>query len=225
MPTDLKPSKSDAVMSVIKAAVNAVPYVGGSLASLMDDFIPTELNKRKDNLLLQLEKDFKDLEDRINTEVLKESYFISIFLSSFKSAMATEKQEKIDCYRAIILNAAIAQQPNTDEIQMMLRITDSLTPLHIKLIKLFNDPQRYLVENPDIQAKLTNVSMGGINTLTLACFPEYNQELIKVALKDLTIMGIGNGLEGGITMTRNGILSPRLTEFGKKYLTFITMPV
>ncbi len=33
--------------------------------------------------------------------------------------MGTEREEKIDCYRAIILNTLIAQEPNIDEIQII----------------------------------------------------------------------------------------------------------
>lgn len=221
MTTDLSSSKADKVFSIIKAAASLHPATG-TLATLIDEFIPSELNKRRDALLLKLEADLEKLQDKINKDVVSKPYFISIFLQSFKSAMATEQQEKIDCYRGIILNTLITQEPNIDEIQIMIRITDSLTPLHIKLIKLFNDPQAYLNQNSDIQAKLANVSLGGISTLTSAVFPEYNQQIVGIALKDLTNMGVGNGLEGGVTMSLSGILSPRLTEFGKKYLQFVT---
>jgi hypothetical protein len=221
MTTNLSSSKTDKIFSVIKATSELFP-VTGALTTLIDEFIPSELNRRRDSLLLKLEEDFKNMQDKINKDVVSKPYFISVFLQSFKSAMATEQQEKIDCYRAIILNTLIEQEPNIDEIQIMIRITDSLTPLHIKLIKLFRDPQEYLNQNPDVKVKIDHVRSGGIGTLTSAVFPEYEKKLIEVALKDLTNRGIGNGLEGGGTMSIHGILSPRLTDFGKKYLQFIT---
>lgn len=223
MSTDLSTPKSDVAISLVKAAVNTIPVVGGPLGSLMSDFIPTELNKRRDSLLLELEEEFKRLEEKIDTETIKKPYFISLFLQSFKSAMATEENEKIDCYKAIIINAAIAQDPNIDEMKIMLRITDNLTPLHIKLLKLFIDPQIWLEENPEIKARFQNISMGGISTLTSMVFPDYPQDLIKIASRDLESMGLANGLSGGVTMTVQGILSQRVSDFGKKYISFISI--
>jgi hypothetical protein len=222
MATDLSSSKADKAFSVLKAASGLVP-VAGVLATLVDEFIPSELNKRRDALLLKLEADFTALEGRINNEVLTKPYFISIFLQSFRSAMATEQEEKVDSYRAIILNSLVSQNPNIDEIQMMIKITDSLTPLHIKLLKVFRNPREYLEIDQEAKARFGSVYMGGISHLTGACFPQYSPELIKVALKDLTNMGLGNGMESGVTMSEDGILAERLTEFGKRYLNFITI--
>jgi len=223
MPTNLSPTKSDIAIGLVKAAVNAIPAVGGPLGSLMGDFIPTELDKRRDSLLLELEREFKRLENKINTETLKKPYFISLFLQSFRSAMAAEEKEKLDCYKAIIINSALIQEPNIDEMKIMLRITDNLTPLHIKLLKIFIDPPEYLEENPDIKTRFGNISMGGVSTLTSAALPNYSSDLTNIASKDLESMGLANGLSGKVTMTVHGILSSRITDFGKKYISFISL--
>jgi len=223
MATDLSPTKSDTAIKLVKAVASAVPAVGGPLGSLINDFIPTEINKRRDGLLLKLEAGFKKLEEKINADRLAEPYFISIFLQAFKSAMASEEQEKIDCYKAIILNTAIIQEPNIDEIKIMLKVTDNLTPLHMKLLKIFKDPEKFLIQNPDAKTRFGNVSMGGIGTLTSACLPGYPQDLIGIASMEIGNLGLAQWPTGGATMTVQGILSPRLTDFGKKYLDFITI--
>ncbi len=223
MGTDLSSSKADKAFNIVKAVAGLEP-ITGFLATLVNDFIPSEVSKRRDALLLRLEEDFKNLSDRINNEMISKPYFISIFMQSFRSAMATEKQEKIDSYRAIILNTLIAQNPDTDSLEMMIKITDSLTPLHIKLLKVFNNPQIYLDNNPDAKTRFGNIYMGGLSHLVRACFPSYPQDLISVALKDLESIGLGNGLNGGATMTVQGILQSHLTDFGRRYLTFITPP-
>lgn len=222
MPTDLKPTIADKAFSITKAVAGLLP-VAGMAATLVDEFIPSEVNKRRDALLLKLEKDFESLPETIK-EALQKPFFISIFMQSFRSAMATEKEEKIDAYRAIILNVLIAQTPDEDEIEVMLKITDTLTPLHIKLIKIFVDPPRYLEDNPEAKARFGNPSMGGIGHLISACLPNYPQDLINVALRDINNSGIGNGMDSAATMTESGILACRITDFGKRYLKLITLP-
>lgn len=217
-------SKDNPAIELVRAADKGVPMVGGPLGSLMDNFIPKEIDRRRDMLLKALEYDFKTLEEHLNENVITKPYFASIFLQSFKSAIATENEEKINCFRAIVVNTSIASEPNVDQIKMMLKITEGLTPLHIKLIKLFSDPNTYLSQNHDASTRMAHVTMGGLNALTSACLPNYDKDLIKAVLKDLETSDIGRGLDSGVTMTRNGILSPRLTDFGKKYLSFITLP-
>lgn len=223
MPTNLKPTKADIAFSITKALAGLLPATG-MVATLVDEFIPSEVNKRRDSLLLKLERDFEELPERVK-EVLEKPFFISIFMQSFRSAMATEKEEKIDAYRAIILNTAIEENPDEDEIEVMVKITDSLTPLHIKLIKIFEDPPRYLAENPEAKERFGSPSMGGIGQLIRACLPNYPQDLVNVAIRDINNSGIGNGMDNAATMTESGMLACRITDFGKRYIKLITLPV
>lgn len=223
MTTDLSMPKTDQAIAILKAGVNAIPVAGGIVGSLMSDFIPTELGKRRDSLLLKLEEDFTKLSDSISEEYLKKPEFISLFIQSFKSAMATHQQEKINAYRAIILNSSIRQNPDTDELEIMLKITDSLTDLHIKLLKLFENPQSYIDNNPEVTARLRGLILGSISQLVSACLPGYDQELLKVVGGELQTKNLAN-IPFGTMMTSNGVVSPRLTEFGKKYLQFIQLP-
>lgn len=222
MATDLKPTKTDIAFSITKSLAGLLPATG-MVATLVDEFIPSEVSKRRDNLLLKLEKDFEELPEKVK-EALQKPFFISIFMQSFRSAMATEKAEKIDAYRAIILNTAIGENPDEDEIEVMTRITDTFTPLHIKLIKIFEDPPKYLRENPEAKARFGTPYMGGVGQLINACLPNYPQDLINVAVRDLNNAGIGHGMDNSATMTESGMLACRISEFGKRYLKLITLP-
>jgi len=55
MPHNLKPahrtSASDHVLAIVKAGINAVPIVGGPIASLISDYLPTSTQRAVEKTL------------------------------------------------------------------------------------------------------------------------------------------------------------------------------
>jgi len=219
----LKKTKSDHSMSALKAALSLLP-AGSAVASLIDDYIPTSLEKRHTALLIQLHKDIEALEGKFDKEVLTREYFITTFIEAFRNARATHDKEKIEAFRAIILNTLISQEPHEDEAAVMLSLTGRLSPLHIKLLKIFEEPSKALEHNPEAKARFENISMGSLQTLTSALLPRYQPDLVKTAVEDLINSGLLNISSFGGTMTKSGVVARRLSHFGQDYIEFITLP-
>lgn len=213
----------DVVLSVAKAAVSTIPIAGGPIASLMGDFIPTEMNKRRDKLVEKLIKDFEKFKDKYDKDALTRPYFISIFLECFRSAMATEKEEKIDAYRAIILNSLIEQTPDEDESQFMIKLVDLLTPLHFKVLKIFSDPHQALEANLEAKQRMESIVSGGVSMLTGALLGEYSGDLIQVICGDLQTKKLAD-IPFGTMMTKEGVLAKRTSGFGDRLINYITLP-
>lgn len=217
-------TKLDHALSVVKAAANAIPYVGGPLGSLLSDYLPNSVEKRKTEFIGKLGQELESVQDRLQNDVISKEYFISIFMQSFRRAIESSQEEKVGAFRAIIVNTAIDQAPREDEIFAFVNITDRLTPLHIKLLKILANPEQAIENNETAKSGFENVSMGGINTLFELLLSEYPIDLVGVAFYDLYILGLQNTERGGVTMTKSGITSKRTTGFGDRYLQYITFP-
>lgn len=226
MSDDLNFSKTklDHTLSAVKAAVNLIPYAGGPLGSLLSDYLPNSVEKRKTEFLEKLGKELEAVQDRLRTDVVFREYFISTFMQSFRRALENHQEEKVSAFRAIIVNMAIDQNPQEDEVAAFISITDRLTPLHIKLLKILADPQAIIDSNESAKSRFESVYMGGINTLFELLLPEYPTDLVGIALYDLYVSGLQNTERGGVTMSKIGIASKRTTAFGDKYLQYITLP-
>jgi len=61
----------DHVIAVIKAGLNAGPVVGGSLASLIGDYVPTSTERSIEKALKLLAEKLTVLEGRIDVEAVK----------------------------------------------------------------------------------------------------------------------------------------------------------
>lgn len=224
----LKPTARDIAINATRGLITGnIPFIGGMLDSLLSDFIPLEVNKRRDELLLSLDESFKELEDEINEDTIKTSEFASLFIEAFRASVSTDKQEKLNAFKAILLNCLTKQNPNFDEYEVITRIVTNLTSLHIKLMKLFHNPTKFLSENNDASMRYGSPSMtSSLSQLTMACFSEYSEDIITSTVKDLENMGIGNGVSTGFSamVTATGPLQPKLTEFGNKVVLYITFP-
>lgn len=219
-----KKTKQDHVLAVLKAAVSAIPVAGGPIASLLSDYLPNEIEKRKTKLLIQLDDDLKRLKGRFQEVTLKKEEFVTTFFKSFKKAMETHQKEIIDGYRAIILNSLIDSNPNQDEITMFIGITERLTPLHVKLLKILDNPEGIVSQNPEAKAHFDSLSLGGLSTLFSVLLSDYPMEIIDIAFKDLYNLGLHDTPQLRVTMTKHGILQRRISKLGNRYLRYITLP-
>ena len=222
--TNFSKTKLDHTLSVVKAAVNAIPYAGGPLGSLLSDYLPNSVEKRKTEFLEKLGRDLEAVQDRIQNDVVSREYFISTFMQSFRRALENHQEEKVSAFRAIVVNTAIDQNPKEDEITAFISITDRLTPLHLKLLKILSNPQASIDLNEVAKSRFESISMGGISTLFEMLLSEYPTDLVGVAFYDLYTMGLQNTERGGVTMSKNGIVSKRTTDFGDRYLRYISIP-
>ena len=196
-----KKKKKDLAIAVGKAAVSAIPVAGGPLAVLFEEFFPGEWERRVSELLTHLSEDFKRVEDQLDEQKVRSEEFFSTFYTSFRLALSTHQKEKIDCYRAIILNSALENSPNEDEQALFIKITDDLTVLHVKILKILKAPELYLNENTEAAKRIGSSSLGSLDHLFRVCLPDYPDDNIKIAFKDLHNLGLHNTPNVSVMMT------------------------
>ncbi|MEK7517448.1 MAG: hypothetical protein AAB583_02770, partial [Patescibacteria group bacterium] len=123
-----------------------------------------------------------------------------------------------------IINTALDQNPKEDEIAIFINITDRLTPLHLKLLKILFNPQKAVDSNESARSRFESISLGGVSTLFEMLLSEYPVDLVNITFHDLYSMGLQNTERGGVTMSKHGIVAKRTTEFGDRYLNYTSLP-
>ena len=98
---NLSKTKLDHTLSVLKAAANAIPYVGGPLGSLLSDYLPDSVEKRKTEFLTKLAEELDAVQDKLQSDFVSKDYFISTFMQSFRRAIENHQEEKVNAFRAI----------------------------------------------------------------------------------------------------------------------------
>jgi DNA-binding HxlR family transcriptional regulator len=96
--------KSEHALAIIKAGVSAVPCIGGPIASLISDYIPTATEKSIKTAINLLSERLRELEDRIDVNKVDKDEFAELFKSSYLCIVRTHQKAKLDAAVSLIAN-------------------------------------------------------------------------------------------------------------------------
>lgn len=207
------------------AALSLIPVLGGPIATLIQEYIPTTLQRRQVELLNSLSHEFERLESRINQEKLKSESFNLTFIKTVKLMLVEMSTEKMDAFKAIIFNDAISLGEDFER-EYFIGITDSLTGNHIRLLKILANPGKCLETNPKLKKVIEVFNVGGMSVLVGPLMSPLSQGHISSLLDDLHQKGLSAVSRNGYNtmITKSSILQRATTEIGDRYIKFITMP-
>lgn len=121
----------DHILAVFKAGVSAVPVVGGTIASLIGDYIPTATERTVRESIDILSKRIEELGDRIDDECVNKDEFSELFKSCYLIMVRTHKEKKIRGAIELICNILLkkddADKLNYTEIDHFMRCLDALS--------------------------------------------------------------------------------------------------
>lgn len=107
--------------------------------------------------------------------------------------------------------------------QIFLKLIDDFTIWHIRILDLFNDPPEWFKRN---KKSFPGYISAGLSNVATEAYPELKgqKELLDAIWKDLEHAGLHNSGSLNAMMTASGLLSPRTTALGRKFLESIQEP-
>jgi hypothetical protein len=117
--------------------VNAVPGVGGPGAALLSFYLPSSLERRREEWARLLDERLADVESFL----LDEEGFLTIVLTATKAALGTHLEEKLELLAGGVASAASLR--NEDQFMAMrhLRHVEALDPEHFRLLHVLSEEQ------------------------------------------------------------------------------------
>lgn len=94
---------------IAKAGLNAVPWVGGSIASLLDDYMSIATERRIQEFMDTLTARVKALEGRIDEVVSNPEEFVELFKSCYLVVVRSHRSEKIQAAARVLSNALLKE--------------------------------------------------------------------------------------------------------------------
>lgn len=139
----------DHAKNTIMAAISAIPYIGGPIATLIDKYIPSKKQERLLNFIKDLELSIVNIHESLDYNYIQTEEFAFIFEQTFKSVADNHQKEKLECYKAILLNTL--KNPKSipfEEKELYLRLVNNMTVLHVKILGTLDQIINRKVENP-----------------------------------------------------------------------------
>jgi len=105
----------DHILAVCKAGISTIPVVGGAIASLIGDYIPTATEKAVKKSIEILSNRIEELGDRIDAECVNKDEFSELFKSCYLIMIRTHQEEKIRGCVELICNILL-KRGDTDKL-------------------------------------------------------------------------------------------------------------
>jgi len=196
----------DHAINAIMAAVSAIRIIGGPLASLINSYIPRQKEKRLLNFIGSLSSEVDKIKDKIRIDLIDKDEFAYIFEKTFKGVLENYQEEKIECYKAILINSLIDKDSlSGEEKEVYLNILNNLTERHIRILAIIKKCHR-----GDLFEKITE-----INT-------RYKKEDILYIMDDLRSKGLvpEKSMAYSPDLTAN---FNQLSKMGEMFIRFISL--
>lgn len=220
---DMKNSIGDVAHGVVNAGLGSIPIVGSFASELFNLVLTSPVEKRKEIWMIKIFNTLQEVQAKVENfqieNLANNEQFISIMTRASQLAISNHQEEKIEALHNAVINTALNISIDENEKMMFLNMVDNFTPLHIKMIYYFENPKLRLAENGIV----TNYYMGSAYEPLFSYYPELEQrkDFITLIIKELYRSGIMNTESLGSMMTADGMTASRLTEYGRRFYTFI----
>jgi hypothetical protein len=130
VPVNERERHHDAALVLAKARLNAIPLVGGSLASLVE-FIPTVTRTNTEKAIGFFRDQLADLATRIDVDAVDKEEFSELFKSCSRIMERTHRDEKLRAAANILANLLLKPgdqaKVSYDELDHLIRCVDALS--------------------------------------------------------------------------------------------------
>lgn len=143
-----QPGPADTVQVAARAALSAVPVLGGPIAELISLVLSPVVQRRRDGWFKELADAVDGMEKKIegfNIESLAQNEaFVSATIQATRIAVATHNREKREMLRNVLMKIALGQGPEEDLQQVFLSAIEAFTSSHIRVLDFFWNANRVL---------------------------------------------------------------------------------
>lgn len=105
----MKKEPKDHALALVKAGVSAVPIVGGTIASLIGDYIPTATQKSIVKSIDILKARLEMLGNRVDTDNIKKDEFSELFKTCYLIMVRTHQEKKLQGAAELIANILLKE--------------------------------------------------------------------------------------------------------------------
>src|SRR5688500_13614572 len=124
-PHPLDSTGGENIAEIGSVALNAVPFVGGSLARIGDAVIQRMQNRRLQQFLARLAADLDGLHARVGADFVPTEEFHDLAEDIFSKASEARQQESLDALRSIFVNTVLSEHPSYDDALEVAKLVSS----------------------------------------------------------------------------------------------------
>jgi hypothetical protein len=202
-------SAKDHALAIIKAGINLIPVVGGPIASLIGDYVPTSTQAVIERSTELLAQKLDALKDRIDLEAVNKDDFSELFKSCYLVIVRTNREQKLQAATAILANLLLRPgdpaKSSYEELDHLIRCIDALS---IGAITVLGAARTIAATSG--QGAQRSFQFDQLRN----AFPGFDPSLVMSLVSELSALNLVRIQEGGIRMPDHSEILIQVTPIG-----------
>jgi hypothetical protein len=204
----------DHALVVGMAALQAVPVIGGVLATFISEYVPRKKQERLVDFVQGLSREFVAEQERIDREFVRTRDFDRMVEDVLDRVQTVRNEDKLGYWAALLAGVATTDRPNASDRNRMIETLDGLRPEHFRLLHVIattNEPP------PGLYA-------GGVSSTLDWKMPDVPQDEARRLWNELARFDlVGSYPSGTMTASGAGNLAGRLTPYGQGFVHLLRL--
>ena len=204
----------DHALVVGMAALQAVPVIGGVVATFISEYVPRKKQERLVGFVQDLGREFEADRDRIDAEFVKTKDFDRMVEDVLDRVQTVRNEAKLGYWAALLAVMSTNDRPRPTDRERMIQTLDDLRHDILRLLHVIATT----TEGPP------NLYMGGVSATLDWKMPDVSNDDARRMWGDLQRADVVQGYPSGI-MTKEGAgnLTVRLTPYGREFVRLLRL--
>jgi len=205
---------ADHALTVGLAGLNAIPIVGGVVATFISEYVPRRKQARLIGFVQDLGREFEAERERIDADFVRTSEFDRMVEDVLDRVQQVKNEEKLGYWAALLAGVATRGRPPKADRERIIETLDGLRPSHLRLLCVISTTR---------QAR-PGFYMGGISNTLEWRIPDIPIDEIRRDWSDLARFDLVQSYPSG-TMTAEGAgnLTVRMTDYGRRFVRLLRL--
>ena len=208
-----EPTEADVSLGAGRAALAAIPFVGGSITEVLSLVLAPAVARRRDTWFKEIADGLDQLEEKVEgfkiEDLQHNEAFVSGVIQATRVAVGTHQQEKLKALRNAVFNTALDKTLDEDKQTVFWNLVEALTGTHFIILRLFTDRAAFVHER-----RLELIQ---------------RRQMTDPMVIELSSRGLLNDPRPYVARSRESdqslIISEwTLTPFGKDFMAFVSTP-
>ena len=208
-----------------KALISIIPIVGGSIGSILNDFLAERKQQRVKELLYQLSEDLNNLKGKINHNFIEQDDFLDLFELTANKVMSERNESKRIYFKNILVNGITRSDSDFDELEKFIKMVENIAEKNFYILKLLSNPSTHNTSIGNPASKLGHSVVSSTRTIFQTLLPGWTLEEIIENLIDLESFGLikslSNHINDMVGQRGLGPIENSLTIKGKRFIQYI----
>lgn len=212
-PDDLETTPAqDHALAAGLAILSAVPVAGGSLATLISEYVPRQKQLRLVHFVEDLGRRMDAERDRVDQEFVRTSEFHAMVEDVLDRIQQRKNEGKFRYWADLVAGVASHERPPSADRERLVETLDRLRPSHLRLLHVVATTT---TGRPGLYA-------GGVSDTLSWKMPDTPIEDIRRDWDDLAREDLLQGYPSGMmTAAGAGNLAVRLTPYGQQFVRLL----